>query len=152
MATSVGPVAGTKLYIGTTETIASPDDWVEIGNISSLGDISQQFSGITVESIGSGDSYDLKGVRKYANFDIVLNRDDDDVGQIALKAAAAATRGSYYNFRLLEADGGATTQASVVWTGEVFGYGPSYGSNSSIKQVKTSISIVPSSVTFTLGT
>lgn len=142
--TGVGTVAGTKFYMGTSETIASPDDYVEIGDISNMGDIAEQYAGVTIESIGSGDSYDLKGVRKFPNFTLVMNRNDSDAGQIALKAAASAARGTLYNFKILEVDGG-----TAVWKGEVFGYGPTYGSNQSVRGVKSEVSIRPDTLTIT---
>ncbi len=142
--TGVGTVAGTKFFIGTSESIASPDDYLEIGDISSLGDIAEAFAAVTVESIGSGDSYTLKGVRSFPDFALVMNRNDSDVGQIALKAAAAAVRGTLFNFKILEVDGGLAT-----WKGEVFGYGPTYGTNASIRAVKTSVSIRPNTLVIT---
>lgn len=146
MTAGVGPVSGTKFYIGTSESIASPDDYIEVGDISSLGDISEQFAQIAVESIGDGNTYQIKGQRSYPNIDLVMNRNDSDVGQIALKAAAAATRGTLYNFKILETDGGI-----AVWKGEVFGYGPSYGGVGALRTVKTSVSIRPSTLTITLS-
>ncbi len=152
MVAGVGPVSGTKFYIGPAGAVpTSPDLWIEIGDISNLGDIAQTFDQIAVESLGSGDTYQLKGQRKYPNIDLVLNRNDTDTGQIALKAAAAATRGTLYPFRILESDGNASSQAVITWTGECFGYGPSYGGVSALKSVKTSISIRPSTITITLG-
>jgi hypothetical protein len=147
MTASVGPVSGTKLFITDPGTpVASPDPWVEIKDISNLGDISQNFAAITVSSIGDGDDYELKGQRTYPNFALQLNRNDSDPGQIALKAASAATRGSLYNFKIEETDGG-----TVVWKGEVFGYGPSYGGSGALRSVKTSVSIRPSTVVITLS-
>jgi hypothetical protein len=61
MTAGVGPVSGTKFYIGTSETIASPDDYLEVGDISNLGDIMEQFDQIAVESLGSGDTYQTQG-------------------------------------------------------------------------------------------
>lgn len=148
MPAGVGPVSGTKLFITDPGTpVASPDPWTEIGDISSLGDISEQFAQIAVESIGDGDTYQIKGQRSFPNFDVTLNRNDSDVGQIALKAAAAATRGTLYNFKIEEVDGG-----TAIWKGECFGYGTSYGGVGSLRSVKTSISIRPSTLTITLGT
>lgn len=141
----VNTVAGTKLYIGPAGGIpTSPDLFVEIGEISSLGDIMLAFAAVTVESVGSGDSYSLKGVRSVPDFALVLNRKDSDVGQQALKAAAEATRGTLYPFKLLEVEGG-----TAVWQGEVFGYGPTYGANGAIRGVKTSVSIRPSTLVIT---
>jgi hypothetical protein len=149
MTAGVGPVSGTKFYIGPAGSIpTSPDAaaWVEIGSISNLGDLSQQFDQIAVESLGSGDTYQLKGQRKFPNIDLTLNRDDSDLGQIALKAAAAASRGTLYPFKIQETDGGYAT-----WQGECFGYGTSYGGVSALRQVKTSVSVRPSTLTIVLS-
>jgi hypothetical protein len=100
-----------------------------------------------VESIGSGDTYQVKGTRNLPNVDLTLNRNDSDAGQVALKAASEATRGTLYNFKIVETDGGI-----ALWKGEVFGYGPSYGGVNVLRTVKTSVSIRPSTLTITLGT
>lgn len=142
----VGAVAGTKLYIADPGPLSPTPTYVEIGEIASLGDIALQFSAITVESVGSGDSYTVKGTRNLPNFELTLNRDDEDAGQIELKAAAEAARGTLYNFKILEVDGGIAT-----WEGEVYGYGPVYGGVNSLKAVRTSISIIPSSLILTLS-
>ncbi len=153
MTAGVGPVSGTVFQIGPAGALpTSPDLWVTVGDISNLGDISLQFDQIAVESIGSGDTYQIKGQRKVSNIDLTMNRNDSDVGQIALKAAAAATRGTLYPFRILESDGGATVPGVSTWQGEVFGFGPSYGGVSALRTVKTSVSIRPSTLTVTLGT
>ncbi len=152
MVAGVGPVSGTKFYIGPAGAApTSPDLWVEIGDISNLGDISQDFAQIAVESLGSGDTYQLKGNRSFPNVALVMNKNDSDVGQIALKAASAAVRGTLYPFRIVEADGGAVTAGTAIWQGEVFGFGPSYGGVTNLRSVKTSVSIRPSTMTITLG-
>lgn len=152
MTAGVGPVSGTIFQIGPAGAApTSPDLWVTVGDISNLGDISLQFAQIAVESIGNGDTYQVKGQRSLPNFDLTMNRNDSDVGQIALKAAASAVRGTLYPFRIVEADGGAVTPGSAVWQGECFGFGPSYGGVSSLRSVKTSVSIRPATLTITLG-
>lgn len=149
----VATVAGSRLYIGVagaavpSPDVSSPDVWIEIQPVSSLGDLSQTFAAITVESIGAGDSYMVKGVRSYPNFDITLNQDDTDPGQIALKAAAAATRGTLFPFKILSSDG----VGEAMWQGEVFGYGPSFGGVGNLKTVKTSISVRPATVVLNPG-
>lgn len=137
----VGAVAGTKLYIGGSG--GSPA-YVEIGDISNLGNLSQQFQQITVESVGSGDSYQIKGTRSFPNFDLTLNRNDEDAGQVELKEASEADRGTLYYFKVEDEDG-----ATAVWQGEVFGYGPAYGSVNTLKTVATSVSIRPATFVFT---
>jgi hypothetical protein len=222
----VGPVAGTKFYIAQPGLPVGT--YTEVKDIASYGDILAQFDKIKVESVGVGDSYELKGLRNFPSFDVTLNRNDQDAGQIALRTASAAPRGTLYNFKLDEGDtppvltatftvtiatpgvftqvahgrlvgdavslsttgalptgllvattyyiktvptadtftlsatpGGAAigtsgTQSGIhtittvpnntisTWQGEVFGFGTAYGAPNTLKQVKTSISILPS--------
>ncbi|WP_029581938.1 hypothetical protein [Bradyrhizobium sp. URHD0069] len=145
MPAGVGPVSGTKFFTGPAGSPpTSPDQWIEVGDISNLGDLALQFAQIAVESLGSGDTYQLKGQRSLPNFELTMNRNDSDLGQLALKAAAEAARGTLYPFKILETDGG-----TAIWQGESFGYGPSYGGVSSLRSVKTSVSIRPSTLTIT---
>ena len=145
MTAGVGPVSGTKFFIGPAGGIpTSPDLWVEVKDISNLGNIAQAFAQINVDSIGDGDTYTLKGQRSYPDFALTLNRNDSDAGQLALKAASAASRGTLYPFKILETDGGIAT-----WRGEVFGYGPNYGGPNAIRTVVTGVSIRPSTLTIT---
>ena len=147
MTAAVGPVSGTKFYIGPAGAIpTSPDLFVEVKDISSLGNLAQTFAQINVESIGDGDNYSLKGQRSFPDFALTLNRNDSDPGQINLKAAAAAVRGTLYPFKILETDGG-----TAVWQGECFGYGPSYGGAAAIRTVTTSVSIRPKTLVITLS-
>lgn len=140
----VGTVSGTRLYITDPGTpVASPDPWIEIKEVASLGNIAQTFNAVTVSSIGDGDDYQLKGQRSFPNFELTLNKDNDDPGQQALKDAADDARGVLYNFKITEVDG-----SYITWQGECFGYGPNYGGPEATKQVVTSISIRPSSVVF----
>lgn len=148
MTAGIGPVSGTKFYIGPAGAIpSSPDLFVEVTDISSLGNIAQTFAAINVESIGDGDTYSIKGQRSFPDFALTLNRNDSSAGQLALKAASAATRGTLYPFKILEADGG-----FAVWQGEVFGYGPSYGGVSALRTVTTSVSIRPKTLVITPST
>lgn len=142
---SVGLVSGTKFYIGPAGGIpTSPDLFVEVKDIANLGNIAQAFASVNVDSIGDGDTYTLKGQRSFPDFALTLNKNDSDAGQIALKAASAAARGTLYPFKIVEVDG-----ANAVWRGEVFGYGPNYGGPNAVKSVVTSVSIRPSTLVLT---
>ncbi len=142
---AVGTVSGTKFYIGPAGGIpTSPDLFIEVDDISNLGNIAQTFASVSVDSIGDGDTYTLKGQRSFPDFALTLNRNDDDAGQAALKAASEAARGTLYPFKIVETDGG-----TAVWQGEVFGYGPNYGGPNAIKSVATSVSIRPSTLVLT---
>lgn len=144
-----GAVAGTKLYIGGSAAVApSPDTFLEIGNISSLGSYGgTNFNKIALESVGDGYTRQLKGTQLAPAMDIVLNRDDDDVGQVSMKAASA-DRNSLYNFRVVENDGPPTnlTPTIVTFKGRVYGWVTAGGGVNDIKRINTSIEIEPDTI------
>jgi len=147
---AAGAVAGTKLFIGgTATTIPSPDNitWVEIGNISNLGSYGgTNFNKIALEQIGSGYTKQIKGTQLAPAMDIVLNRDDTDAGQVALRTASA-DRNSLYNFKVEENDiGTGLNPTRTVFKGRVYGYVTAGGGVNDIKKINTSIEIEPDSV------
>lgn len=146
----VGAVAGTKFYIGTSETIPSPDDWVEVGDISNLGNLAQQFSKIAVESVGSGYTRQIKGTISVPTLTLMLNRNDTDAGQIALKAAFS-NRNSTYNFRIVENDIVISATTSI-FTGRVYNSGAQYGGVNDLKKLSVDIEVEPDSIVTTQGT
>lgn len=143
---TVGAVAGTKLFIGTTETTPSPDDWVEIKNISNLGDLMTQFAKIAVESVGDGYTRQIKGTQSVTPMDLVFNRDDTDAGQTAAKTAAA-DRNSFYWFKIEENDiGSGARPTTTTFKGRLYGAGSAYGGVNDLKKVNTSLEVEPDSI------
>lgn len=145
----VGAVAGTKFYIGTIETTPSPDDWVEIGNISNLGNMMEQWAKIAVEQIGSGYTKQIKGTRSVPTMSVVCNRDDTDVGQIAAKAAWSS-QNSLYWFRIVENDI-VTTATTEVFQGRVYTRGPQFGGVNDLKKIQFDIEVEPDTITVVQG-
>lgn len=148
----VGATAGTKLYIGGSATIipspdvASPDVWTEIGNVSNLGTVALQFAKIAVESVGDGYTRQIKGTQSSPEMVLVLNRKDDDAGQILLKAAST-DRNTKYNFKIVENDiGSGTVATTIIFKGRVYGFGTVYGGVNELKKVNTSIEIEPDTI------
>lgn len=144
---TVGAVAGTKVYIGTAEAVASPDDWKEIGNVYNIGEVGSQFNKIAVEAIGDGYTRQIKGTQLAPAFPLVLNRDDADLGQIALKAANA-DRNSFYNFRLVENDmpTGGVSGTQSIFKARVYGFSAAYGGVNDLKRINSSLEIEPDSI------
>lgn len=145
MTVTVAAVSGTKLYIGDTNTVPSPDTYVEVGNVKTLGPVGTTFTKIAVESIGDSYTRQIKGTQMAPAFDVVCNRDDDDSGQVALKAAQSV-RSTLYNFKILETDGGYT-----LFKGRVFGDPNNYGGVNDLKTTAFSIEIEPDSISNTVG-
>jgi len=144
----VGAVAGTKVYIAPANTDippASPDVWVEIKDISNIGDIGTTFAKIARESVGDGYTRQIKGTESATAFPLVCNRDDDDPGQVALRAAAG-DRNSFFPFKVLENDG-----SSATFLGRVYGKTNNYGGVNDLKKFSTEIEIEPDSIEFDDG-
>lgn len=144
---AVGATAGTKIYISTT---VSPDIRVEIGNVSNLGEVSLQFAKIAVEQVGSGYTKQIKGTLSAPTLQLSLNRDDTDLGQIALKAAALVRNALYY-FWIVENDIVVTATVSS-FSGRVYSTGTQYGGVNDLKKFRVDIEIEPDSIVTTQGT
>jgi hypothetical protein len=152
MTAGVGPVSGTKFYIGPAGAApTSPDLWIEIGDISNLGDISQEFAQIAVESLGSGDTYQLKGNRSFPNVDLTMNRTTPMRARLRSRLRPLRCAARCIPSASLKRTAARRTAGTAIWQGEVFGFGPSYGGVSALRSVKTSVSIRPSTMTITLG-
>lgn len=148
----VGAVAGTKLYIGGTTTIVpspdnpSPDIWIEITNVSNLGQVMLAFAKIAVESVGDGFTRQIKGTESAPTFDLTLNRLDSDLGQLAVKAANL-DRNNFYNFMVKENDPGTNgNPTTTVFKGRVYGFGSQYGGVNDLKKITSSIEIEPDTI------
>lgn len=150
---TAGAVAGTKLFIGGTgATTPSPDNvlWVEVGNISNLGSYGgTNFNKIALEQIGSGYTKQIKGTQLAPAMDIVLNRDDTDAGQVAMRSASA-DRNSLYNFKVEENDiGTGLNPTRTIFKGRVYGWVTAGGGVNDVKRINTSIEIEPDTVIVT---
>ena len=150
---AAGALAGTKLFIGgTATTIPSPDNtsWVEVKNLSNLGAYGgTNFNKIALESIGDGYTRQLKGTQLAPSMDIVLNRDDTDLGQIAVRNASN-DRNSLYNFKVEENDiGTGLNPTRTIFKGRVYGYTTAGGGVNDIKRINTSIEVEPDTIVVT---
>jgi hypothetical protein len=146
VAAVVGAVAGTKLFIGTTQTVPSPDLFTEIKQCANIGEIGTNFNKIAVESVGDGYTRQIKGTQLSPTFNLVLNRLADDPGQLAL-VAAAADRTSLYNFKIQDNDTARNnTPTQIFFKGRVFGSPITYGGVNALKQISSTIEVEPDSI------
>lgn len=93
---SIYATAGAKLHIGgvlaqkTTDFVEAdftPQTWVEIGNLDSLGSLGDTAQAITASIIGEGRDKTIKGTRSAGTMEVVCNIDYSDPGQQAAIAA-----------------------------------------------------------------
>lgn len=149
----VGAVSGTKFYVYTsagtagnfTPPAASPDLWLEVGQINNLGNVMIEFAKIAVESVGDGYTRQIKGTQSSPTFDLNVNRKDDDVGQSKLKTIST-DRNSVWWFRVVDNDAVTVFGTTTYFQGRVYSQGPQYGGVNDLKKAAYSIEIEPDSI------
>lgn len=148
----VGAVSGTKFYVYSTAGTAgsftppsSPDAWLEVGQINNLGNVMIEFAKIAVESVGDGYTRQIKGTQSAPTFDLNVNRKDDDVGQVKLKAIAT-DRNSVWWFRVVDNDIVSSNGTTTYFQGRVYSQGTQYGGVNDLKKAAYSIEIEPDSI------
>lgn len=119
----ISVTAGSKLYIGTSETIASPDDWLEIGEVVNLGSIGRTYKKIEAPAIGQRGIRKFKGTYDDGTLTVKLNRDSADTGQAA--AITARDNDNDYNMRIVLNDAqvnGLTNNTTIVFKAKIMSY------------------------------
>jgi hypothetical protein len=113
---NISASAGTKIYVGPQVALSAitsldeaaalaafeaivENDWVEIGGVESLGEFGDQSNPITFASLGDTRMLKLKGVRDAGTMAVVVGRDPEDEGQLAMEAAEKTP--SNYRFRVV---------------------------------------------------
>lgn len=136
---SVFTMANAKVYIGTTAvaddlTSYEADTYIEIGEVetmSGLDDI-QNFSDFT--ALSDSRTRRLKSTKAGADVTITCGFDPEDVGQIAIRAAAAVTTNTNYNMKVVYNDA-AVNKTTVYWSGVVGNNSYPGGGNEEIAMV-----------------
>ncbi len=145
---AIGPTAGSLVYIGTSETIASPDDYVLIGEITDQGSIGRKYQEIVAQSIGTRGDRKFKGTYNDGTLTLKVNRDSSDTGQAA--AIVARDSDADFNFKIVlndAANGGFTTNTTTTFKGKVMSYTMDMGGPNSVVQATIEISIKSTSIT-----
>jgi hypothetical protein len=121
---AVYSMAFATIHIGTTGAGSDlaemeADTFVQIGevqNFSALSD-TQNFASFT--SLESGRTVQSKSSKSGDNVTVTVGYDPDDVGQVALRAAAAVTTQAAYNMKVVYNDPAATNATSIYFRGKV---------------------------------
>ncbi len=106
---AITTATGTKWFIGGTTAIDYTTDagaiddfealtWVPIGEVEDGGEIGDQSSDVSFQSLGDGRVRHLKGARDAGTVSLVVGDDPLDAGQIALRAAEQTK--FLYNFKV----------------------------------------------------
>lgn len=149
---STGAVAKTQLYIADPGVIvASPDPYTEITDINNIGELGIQFQAIAMETIGDGYTRQLKGTQSSPSLPLVLNRDNSDAGQQALKAAAEDATQALYNFKIVLNDTGNSSPTNFVFKGKVMSFISVFGGVNDPRRANAAIEVEPDTITETVA-
>lgn len=144
---AIGPTAGSALYIGTSESVASPDDYLLIGEITDMGSFGRTYQEVVAQSIDQRGDRKFKGSYNDGTMTLKVNRDPSDVGQAA--AITARDSDADYNFKLLLNDdetGGFATPTTITFKAKVMSYTLDLGGPNSIVQATIQLSIKSGSI------
>ncbi len=107
----IGPSSGSTFAIGSNASTATnmlTDTYVNVANITNLGEFGPQFAVIKFDDLGSGLTQKFKGQRDDGKLSLDLGRQSEDAGQAAL-ILANLDRVNDYNMRVTNNDAPGTT-------------------------------------------
>lgn len=96
----VGPTSGTRLYIAEPGPLSPEPSWVEIGEVTQIGDIGgRNYGVIRHDSLALRRTQKFKGQYDPGNPTIQIGRDFNDAGQAMLEDANESDEN--YNFKIV---------------------------------------------------
>lgn len=145
---AVQAVAFTKLYIAPVQSVPSPDDFLQVGNIFNIGDLGMSFNEIATSDLSDGFDRTLKGTVKVVSFPVILNYDPSDLGQALFRTAGENTENELYNFKVTYNDT-ITTPSTWTFKGKVMGFLIKGGGPNDVRKVDSGISVEMDTLDFT---
>lgn len=137
---SVFTMANAKIYIGTTAvaddlTSYGADTYVQIGEAETISGLidAQNFASFT--GLSDSRTRQLKTTKAGENITLACGYDPTDAGQVAVRAAAAVTQQTNYNFKV-EYNDDPTNPTTVYWSGVVGNDPYPAGGNEDISMVE----------------
>ena len=153
---TVTTASGTKVFIGGQVTQTAADtlaefeamsDWIEIGEIESVGEFGDQANDVTFASLGDGRVRHAKGARDAGTMALVCGHDPLDTGQAAVDAAEQTK--SNYAFKVVLPDAPTALYSNTTFylRGLVASRRKNIGSNDNI--IRNNYNVLVSSELFT---
>jgi len=117
-------MAKTSISLGTTgagSTLAEmeADTYTVIGEVQSFSALNDTQSFTPFTSLSDARAVQFKTSKSGDNITLTCGYDPDDVGQIALRAAAALTTQAAFNVKVVYNDPGASKSTTVFFRGKV---------------------------------
>ena len=104
--------AGSRLFIGTTATIILTDTFVEISEITNMGEIGRAYEEIKYMALGNRNVLKFKGQRDDGDVQLSLGHSYTDAGQTVMRTALDVD--AAYNFKMTMNDAVTPTTSSNV--------------------------------------
>lgn len=120
---AVFTMANAKIYIGTTTvaddlTSYKADTYVEIGEADTISGLIDTQNFTTFTALKDARARQLKTTKAGENITLSCGYDPEDAGQVAVRAAAAVSQQTNYNFKVVYNDD-VTNPTTVFWSGVV---------------------------------
>jgi len=142
---AVYATTGCKIYIGGQGVLASESSWVEIGEVSNLGEFGDVFENVTFQALSANRVKKTKGTANAGDISLEMGHDPDDLGQAALKSANDDTSSIAYNFKVEFTDAPNTpsgeTPTLVTFKALVMGYRYNIGAANNTITVSSTLGI-----------
>ncbi len=148
--------SGTKVFIGPAVISSQADilsefeamsDWVEIGEIESVGEFGDQANDVTFASLGDGRVRHAKGARDAGTMALVCGHDPLDVGQAAIESAEQTKSNYAFKVQLPDAPTGTYSNTIFYFRGLVASRRKNIGSNDNV--IRNNYNVLVSSELFT---
>ena len=141
--------AGCKIYIGTSEATASPDDWLEIGEVTNFSEFGRVYQLITHQSVNERGDRKFKGSYNDGDITLQLGRDPSDTGQAAAIAARDSDDDYWFKVTLNDDSVSVTTPTTFTFQGKVMSYTVNIGGPNQVVGASMQIAITSGTITET---
>jgi hypothetical protein len=96
----IGPVIGSRLYVGTTATNPVGDSYTEIGQVEQVPPFGPKYAEVKFTAIADGIVQKFPGELDYGSVDLTLGRSTADAGQDAVIAILGSNLANNFKITL----------------------------------------------------
>lgn len=150
---TVNTSAGSKIYIGTTASNPTGDSYVEVAEVTNIGEFGRVYNEINFTSLSDRNVRKYKGSRNDGNITLALGRSASDAGQAA--AALALDSDQDYNFKITlndDTDVTGSVPTTFVFKAKVMSYVTNVAGPDNVVTATISLGIKSGSITETPAT
>jgi len=114
--------AATKLFIGGTGDLGTESSWVEVGEITDIGEFGRAYQTITHNPLGERRTKKIKGSYNEGTFSLSFGRDLSNAGQTGLRTASNADESYNFKIELNDTPSGGTSPTTYTFKALVMSF------------------------------